>query len=75
MTTLMRPVTGFLFARPSWIEGLARLFDFGNTLQEYNVMPSGREADEMALRMDWHIVGAAMYDALEEAKAGSLRPE
>jgi hypothetical protein len=56
----------FLMARPSAIEGIARIFDFGNTLNEYNVSPSERLADEIALRMDWAAVGHYLKDAMRE---------
>ena len=32
-------------ARPSFLEGIARLMDFGNTLDGYKSYPSGAEAD------------------------------
>lgn len=47
----------FLFARPSFFEGIARMLDFGNTLNEYNYSPSEDAADENALWMDWSMVG------------------
>jgi len=37
--------TDFLYARPSFAEGVARIMDFGNTLNEYNESVSGKTAD------------------------------
>lgn len=52
----------FLFARPSFIEGVARLFDFGGTLNEYN---TSIMTDEAAAALDWASVGTDLWDALE----------
>jgi len=53
----MEPCSDFLYARPSLIEGWARIWDFGNTLSEYNGSPSGDIADEIASHMDWNMIG------------------
>ncbi len=55
--------TGFLYARPSFLEGLARIIDFGNTLQEYNISSTSELADERVIRADWSAVGDDMYKA------------
>ena len=47
----------FLFADPSFMEGVARLVDFGGTLQQYNVSRSPEEADALAMYADWSAVG------------------
>ena len=43
----------FLCARPSFLEGLARIMDFGQTLNEYNSSPSAQEADFAAIAEDF----------------------
>lgn len=48
----MLELTTFLFANPSFAEGVARVIDFGDTLTEYNRSESGILADLRALRMD-----------------------
>lgn len=53
----MNDRTGFLYARPSFIEGVARLMDVGGTLNEYNRSASDEQADARALRSDWYAVG------------------
>ena len=58
----------FLFARPSFLEGIARILDFGNTLNEYNYSQSEEDADENALWMDWAMVGSDLRIA---TKSGS----
>lgn len=62
----MGSYSDFLFARPSMLEGVARILDFGNTLNEYNGSPSDEVADEVALRMDWAAVGHYLRSALRE---------
>lgn len=55
-----------LFARPSFWEGIARIFDFGGTLQVYNRSRSSVVADANALRSDWRMVGQDIANAIEE---------
>ena len=52
----MHDWTTRLFARPSFVGGVARLFDFGDTLTEYNQSLSPKQADEIALRADLEAV-------------------
>ncbi len=61
----MQPRSDFLFASPSVQEGIARIVDFGDTLNEYNSSVSKEEADEIALWMDWAIVGATIRQAMK----------
>lgn len=56
--------TTILFARSSFLEGIARIFDFGNALQEYNASPTPEMADYLALLGDWHAVGEDMETAI-----------
>ncbi len=62
----MSSCTDFLYARPSIIEGIARLLDFGNILNEYNRSRTSQEADIRALRADWYVVGDDLRRAYEE---------
>lgn len=52
----MNRITTFLYAEPSFTEGVARLFDWGGTLNEYNYSNSGQEADRNAMFVDWAAV-------------------
>ena len=50
----------FVYARPSFLTGIARLFDFGGTLNTYHYRPGGKdakEADARAIASDWEAVG------------------
>lgn len=74
----METYSELLYARPSFLEGVARIFDFGGTLNEYNGPSSGLEADAAALWSDWAAVGEDMRAAigafeaeLEEADAST----
>ena len=67
----MSKLLGFLYARPSFVEGVARLLDFGGVLNEYNQSRTGREADWKALRADWITVGDDLWDAAEQVAEGA----
>ena len=55
----------FLFARPSFMGGAARLFDFTGTLNIYNISVTGELADARAFQEDWKAIGDDMRAALE----------
>jgi len=63
----------FLFARSSFLEGVARLWDLGNFLNEYNDAPTPEQADLAATAADWRAVGDDLRAAMasfEEHAAG-----
>jgi acetylornithine/succinyldiaminopimelate/putrescine aminotransferase len=49
--------TGFLFAEPTFLSGIASLFDLSGSLVVYNESKTGQEADRRALASDWAVVG------------------
>lgn len=53
----MDPNTGILFTMPTFVEGVARAVDVGDTLTVYNISASPEEADLRAIRADWLAVG------------------
>jgi hypothetical protein len=53
----MSQFTPFLFSRPSFFEGCARVLDLGDTLTEYNTALTPEQADAIALYLDWLAVG------------------
>lgn len=55
-----------LFARPSFLEGLARVLDIGGTLQEYNRSPTPVDADDRAIRSDVAAVGNDLRSAIKK---------
>lgn len=64
-----------LFARPSFLEGVGRIMDFGGTLNEYNYSLDGAQADRLALMADMQAlradIAAARQMIAEEAMGGS----
>lgn len=58
----------FIYARPSFLEGMARIFDFAGALDYYPNLSvrrkSGPEADAEAIRECWEAVGQYMWDAI-----------
>ena len=63
----------FLFARPSFIGGAARLFDFAGTLNTCNMSATGELADASALQEDWKAIGNDMRAALEIYRSNQRR--
>ncbi|NPV03851.1 MAG: hypothetical protein HPY67_03870 [Syntrophaceae bacterium] len=60
----------FLFARPNFISGIARLFDLAGTLNVYNESRTGEEADIVAFYRDWLAIGDDLRTALEKYRQG-----
>jgi hypothetical protein len=54
----------FLFADPSLLYGVARMFDFEGTFTNYNYSRNRPEADARALYYDWHTVGQTLDEAM-----------
>ena len=78
----MRKTYGrFNYARPSFIEGVARIFDFAGALDVYHTPQTDAErqrADTIALREAWVTVGGCMRDAIgrfEEIERHNLDAE
>ncbi len=65
--------TDFLFARPSFIEGMARTLDMFTTLQEYNKSATEEEADAWAIYNDFKVVGEDLQVSMN-AFAESFQP-
>lgn len=58
--------TGFLFADPGFIQGMASALDMGGTLVVYNTSETPGEADARAIASDWAIIGKDIEGAIEE---------
>jgi hypothetical protein len=65
----------YLFARPSFKEGVARILDLGNTLNVYNNSKSGEEADRKALESDWGTVGNDIRTAISKFEKETHKPK
>ena len=72
----MGTFTDLLFARPSFLEGVARLLDLGGTLNEYNGFDTPEDADLVALRSDWEALGrdyrSALGSVIRDAQVDSM---
>jgi len=56
-----------LYERPSFLEGIARLFDFSGFLnKQYNFSKSDRKADFRSLQSDWQFVGDDIRIAIKQ---------
>ncbi len=60
----MSRFTDFLYARPSFLEGVARVLDVGGGLTEFNKSLTIEEADLRAIAADWGAVGQDLRDAI-----------
>lgn len=60
--------TDFLFARPSFGSGVARVLDLYGTFDAYNSSTSEAEADQRAIASDWCVIGRDLDEAFEQAK-------
>ena len=58
--------TDYLFARPSFLEGVGRLFDVAGALNEYNIVPPREVANARALLADWMAVAADFRSAVAQ---------
>ena len=55
----------FLFAHPSFLEGMARVLDLGGVLDTYNYSLDDASADFRALSADWNSVGSDLWIAVD----------
>jgi hypothetical protein len=66
-----RTNSDFLFARPSFISGVARLVDFGAAFDAYNTSNTPDQADARAMFSDWYSVGDDISAAIREIQEKS----
>ena len=60
--------SSFLYARPSFAEGLSRVLDFAGTVNEYNRSITPEQADYLAMFGDWQFIGMDIARALDEER-------
>ena len=62
-------LTDYLYARPSFLSGVARLFDFFGLFTRYNFSRTEEEADAKALYSDWRAIGQDLALAMRRFEA------
>ena len=51
----------------SFLEGMASLFGFKKSLDDYDFLRgSSEEVNERAIKSDWEVVGKDIWDAIEQ---------
>ncbi len=65
----------YISAMPSALSGAARLLDFGNTYDSYNLAGSGTEADALGIFWDWVMVGDNLWSAISEESLQTERAQ
>ncbi len=58
--------TDFLFARPSFSSGAARVLDLWGVFDDYNRSDTPAEADAKALAADWLVAGQDILAAIKQ---------
>ena len=64
----MNQYSTLLYAQPSFLKGIARIFDVGGGLNTYNTSLTPEQADYRALSSDWHAVGEDIREAMNSVK-------
>ncbi len=55
-----------LYANPSFLSGVARIFDFWGLFDSYNTSADDETADSIAIGSDWRAVGEDLRAATQE---------
>ena len=58
--------TDILYERPSFLEGMARMFDWFGGLNDYNISLTPEDADRLAMEADWHTIGNDFRQAIAD---------
>ena len=67
----MKHYSFFLFSRPGFLSGVARLMDFSGSLKAYNEHRKPKDADLRAFQEDWRALGFDFHEAIDIFKAES----
>lgn len=59
-----------LFRVPSFFKGVARIFDLFGQLDDYKYSKSDIEADTNALKRDWQVIGADIFNSIKKYESG-----
>ena len=61
-------MTDYLYARPSFLAGVASLLDIFGVFTSYNISPSPDVADSRAIYSDWKVIGSDIKQAVFEVE-------
>ena len=61
-------VTGFLFSTPNFISGAGTVMNIAGNYYDFNSSETGLEADAMAIKNDFNMIGQDMKDVLNTIK-------
>jgi hypothetical protein len=64
---------GFLYARPSFLGGIASVLDLGDTLTEFNNSLTPEQADYIAIKADVQAIAGDMRQVAQELSAQRRR--
>ena len=56
--------TDFLFPEGSFIMGAGSVLDMNGSYFSYNFSPDGQEADRLAIKSDWGVIGQDIKKAM-----------
>lgn len=62
-------MSDFLYARPSFLSGVARTLDISGGFDEYNDSPDEATADAVAMLADWRAAGFSISESLRRELA------
>ncbi len=62
----------FLFVRPSFLNGMARVVDVFAELDDYNVSETPEEADARAISSDWQALSKDIEAAMKKINLAAL---
>jgi len=68
-----QPHAYYLFVKPSFGQGLGRIWDFRGRLSMYNISSTPAEADAKALASDWLAVGQDLKEAMKQTIDKSIQ--
>ena len=66
-------MSDFLYARPSFLSGWARVIDVAASFDSYNESRTPQLADSVALYLDWRAVGEELLAALAQVQDASSK--
>jgi hypothetical protein len=69
--TILFQRSGRLFANPSFMTGMAKVFDIGAVFDVYNNDPTPEAADFYAMLSDWCAVGDDLRSAIKNQEVSS----